>query len=178
MTTTDVVMFCRITVMLVFALSVVGKAQDINAFQEAILDFQLLSPSLSKLFSWIFLSAETLVVLLMITNDGLLLLGFTLAALLLITFAFALVLVLQRHRRVVCNCFGRTEQRISWYDVVRNILLTACSLLGIWTLIAPQQSVSITNVILIALMAICFVIIVTNTAGIVETLRRPIHMMR
>lgn len=177
MTTPYILTFCRITVALIFALTVVGKAQDVTAFQEAILDFQILPPNWSKVFAWTFLGAETLVVLLMGIGGGILLPGFLLAALLLMSFAVALVLVLQRNRRIVCNCFGRTERRISSYDVVRNVLLTACSLLGIWTLLGPQQNLSSADVILVGLMAACFVTFVTSMADVVETLRQPFHVI-
>lgn len=177
MTTPYTLTFCRIAVALVFALTVVGKAQNVTAFQEAILDFQLLPPNWSKALAWTFLSTEALVVLLMVIGGSILLPGFLLAIVLLLSFAIALVLVLRRNKRVACNCFGRTERHISSYDVVRNLLLTACSLLGIWALLGPQQNLSINDVLLVGLMAACFVTLVTGIADVVETLRQPFHVI-
>jgi len=82
---------------------------------------------------------------------------------------------LMRKRRVVCNCFGHSERRISPYDVLRNILLTACSLSGIWALVEPQQGLPATDTMLMGLMAACCVALVTNIADVVETLRQPFH---
>ncbi len=166
-------MFCRITIALAFAISVFGKAQDITAFQEAISDFQILAPDWSKTAAWVFLCAETCGVLLMVIGGGLLLPGFLLAALLLLTFAVALVLVLLNKRRISCNCFGRSQRRISPYDVVRNLLLTACGLVGVWALVETQQALPAIDSLLIGLIATCFVVLVTNMADVIETLRHP-----
>ena len=166
-------MFCRIAIALAFVIAVIGKAQDITAFQEAIMDFQLLAPNWSKAVAWVLLGAETCDVLLVSIGGSLLLPGFLLAALLLLTFAVALVLVLLNKRRISCNCFGRSQRRISPYDVVRNVLLIICSLGGVWTLVETQQIPPAIDSLLMGLIAACFVILVTNIADVVETLRHP-----
>ncbi len=171
-----VLMFCRITIILVFALSLGGKILDIVNFQEAIVDFRLLPTRWSKAAAWTFLGVESAIVLLMAIGGSVLLIGFLLAMALLTVFSAALVLVLQRDIRVTCNCFGRTERRISPYDVARNVLLILCGLVGVWALVSPLQSLSEVEIILIGLMAVCFVVLVTNLADVVGTLRQPFHV--
>jgi hypothetical protein len=166
-------MFCRITITLVFALSASGKALDISSFQESISNFRLLPPGWSKAVAWTLLLAESTVVALMMIGGSMLTIGFSMAAGLLVAFSAALVVALRRNVVTTCNCFGRTEQRVTPYDVARNVLLILCSLTGIWALVEPPQSFSGADIVLVSFMAGCFVALLTNLRNVVETLRRP-----
>ena len=81
--------FCRVTTGLVFAISSFSKARDLAQFQQALLDFQLLSRRLSKLAALFFLCGEGIVVLLIVIGGPVLLPGFALAILLLLVFCAA-----------------------------------------------------------------------------------------
>ncbi len=81
--------FCRMTIGLVFALSSFGKARDFAQFQQAIVRFQPLSRRLSKLAALLFLGGEGAVVLLIVIGGPALLPGFALAILLLLIFCAA-----------------------------------------------------------------------------------------
>jgi hypothetical protein len=172
---TCMLLFSRITLALVFALSCIGKVRNIAAFQDAIEDFQLLPPAWSKALSRIFPTMEFACVLLIVIGGYEIIIGFLLAALLLMIFSGALVMVLQRKKNVQCNCFGLTEQHVSPYDVVRNLLFIVCSLLGIWAFYAPQQSFPWSAIVLIGCLSACFVILATNLSDIIETLKKPFH---
>jgi hypothetical protein len=176
MSATYVLMFCRFTVIVMFVLSVSGKVKNIDAFQKSIEDFQLLPLAWSKVVAWAFLCMEAITILLTVIGGSALLVGFLLSACLLVVFSAALTLVLRRRVRISCNCFGWTERRISPYDVVRNALFILCSLVGLWALASPIQGLSGAEVVLIGFMAVCFVVIVTNLADVVETLRQPFHV--
>lgn len=165
--------FCRLTIGLTFAWAVFGKLRDLSAFREAVVDFRVLPPALSRIAAWVSLLAECATILMLGMGNALLLPGFLLSAGLLLLFSVALGLVLRRKMQVSCNCFGVTERRVSPYDVARNMLLIFCSLVGIWTSLDAVQSVAASDLILLGLMALCLVILVTNLADVVETLRRP-----
>lgn len=173
MLTASVVIFCRIAIATVFALSAVGKVLDVRAFVESVSSFGLLPSSWSRPAAWGFLSAEFAVVFMMGLGGSMLSIGFWLACGLLVAFSIALVGTLQKNERTTCNCFGFTEQQISAYDIVRNVLLVLCSLTGIWALIGPYPTLSTNNTLIIGLMAICFAVIVINLKDVLETLRRP-----
>ncbi len=176
MLTGYVLLFCRIVIALVFIFSATGKLRDVAAFQAAVSDFQILPAKWNKAAAWLFLGAEILVVGLMLLGGNGLLIGFFLAAALLAVFSYALLNALQRKKALICNCFGATEQRISPYDVARNIALIACSLLGIWTVVRSfQYSFSVESIV-VGLMAVSFTLIVTNLAGTVATLRQPVDV--
>jgi uncharacterized membrane protein YphA (DoxX/SURF4 family) len=168
--------FFRMTIALVFALSASGKARNIRAFQEAVFDFRLLPPRWSKAAAWVFLFLEFATVLLIVVGGSFLLAGFALAAGLLMVFSLALLVALRRNPRIVCNCFGRTERRISSYDVARNALLLLCALGGVWVLTLngeSLQTLSGVSIVATGLMVACFTVLVTNLRDVVETLRKP-----
>ena len=171
----DLLAFSRIAIILVFATAFAGKIRDIKNFQETVIDFRLLSVRWSKGMAWIVLATELVTGLCLTTGGRILLLGFLLAVSLLLVFSGALVVVLWRRANISCNCFGWTDRRISLYDVARNTLFSLCSLLGIWASITGSSALSPSGgeIILIGLIATCFVVLVTNLADVVETLRKP-----
>ena len=166
-------MFCRIVIGLVFALSATGKVLDFPAFQASVSNFQILPSGLNKAAAWIFLGAEFTIALLMAIGGSALLSGFVLAASLLVIFSAALVVALRRNTKTTCNCFGRTEQHISPYDVARNTLVVLCSVAGVWALASPHQALYGLEIVLLGLMAACFVVLITNLADVATTLWRP-----
>jgi hypothetical protein len=86
------------------------------------------------------------------------------------------VVALRRNAKMTCNCFGRREQHISRYDVARNALLVLCSVAGVWALTSPHQALSGGEIVLVGLMAMCFVVLITNLADIALTLWRPFNL--
>ena len=173
MIASSLLIFCRLTIGLTFAWAVFGKLRDLSAFREAVVDFRVLPPALSSIAAWVSLLAECAIILMLGIGNTLLFPGFLLAAGLLLLFSVALGLVLRRKRQVSCNCFGVTQRRVSPYDVARNLLLIVCSLVGAWTSLNAVQPVAASDLILLGLMALCLLILVTNLADVVETLRRP-----
>lgn len=177
MTASYGLMFCRIAIAAIFAWSALGKLRDLRGFRDAITAFRLLPRDWSAPLAWGIVGGEVTVVLLMLSGvPALLGMGFTLAVGLLALFAVALIAALRRSLAVSCNCFGGSEQRISWYDVVRNALLSGCCLLGGWLLTLPQRGLTIEETLLLGVMALGFVVLVTHVEDVLETLRRPFEL--
>lgn len=177
MTAAYVVMFCRIAIAATFAWSASGKLRDMPAFRDAINAFGLLPARWSAALAWSFVGGEVVVTLLMTIGwPSLLLPGFVLAVGLLLIFSVALGSVMRRALTVSCNCFGRAEQHVSWYDLVRNGLLIGCGLIGGWSLAAVTRPLTGDELALLAIMALCFVVLVTHVGDIVETLRQPFEV--
>ena len=166
----------RVAIGVVFALSATGKARDIAGFRESVSEFRLLPASWVNAAVWSFLCLECAVVIAMVIGNGLLLLGFILAACLLLTFSMALSLALLKGAKMTCNCFGRTQERISYYDVARNAMLFVCSLAGCWAVFGFSAGLSTSQLILALLMSACFVVFVSNVRAVVETLRQPFRI--
>ena len=133
------VVFCRLVIGLVFALSFIGKVRDIPTFEQTIRRFKLLPGWLSRATALVFLGGEAAVVVAMLPHPRLLSQfwerkvitgGFLLAALMLLAFCAALASVLIRKIYTSCNCFGASEKPVSPYDMVRNVGFIVCALGG------------------------------------------------
>lgn len=166
-------MFCRITIAFLFTFSFSSKILALEDFEVAVRDFKLLPRHWNKTAALLFLGLEFSTAALVTIGSYLLPIGFLLAVVLLTVFSVALVIVMRRDTNVSCNCFGRTERHISYYDVVRNLLLVLCSLIGLYTLRYASQVLARDEIILLALMSIVFVVFVTNLDDVVETLHHP-----
>jgi len=166
--------FCRVAIALVFALAFAGKIRDIRAFQEAVVDFRLLPSNWSRKLAVVFLAMEFLACA-WVVSGLLLLAGFLLATGLLMLFSAGLLTVIRRRMKITCNCFGWTDRRVSGYDLVRNAVLILCSLSGAWASVTASQNLTMGEFGVIALIAVYFVVLMTNLANIVETLRRPFY---
>jgi hypothetical protein len=177
MTEVYLLMFCRIAIAATFGWSALGKLRDMLAFRAAITAFRVLPARWSAPLAWAFVSGEVAVLLLLLSGlPTLWLLGFALAVLLLTLFSTALLSVIRRNMAINCNCFGRSEQQISRYDLVRNGLLLVCCVIGGSLLTAAQLPVSVSATILLGVMSLGFVVLVTHLEDIVETLRQPFEV--
>jgi hypothetical protein len=156
------VVFWRIVIGLVFAVSSIGKARNIPHFTEAITSFRIIPKSLSRSAAPVFLSCEFAVIILMVVGGPLLKTGFLLAAMLLLIFCGALLSALARKIDTSCHCFGASEKPVSAADIWRNVGLIFCALGGYevlaWTK-ENQATLGIIAWIFIGLAASVFVLI-------------------
>jgi len=168
-----VFMFCRITIVLLFLFSSASKALDLRDFVVTIGDFKLLPRRWSKTAAWLFLGSEITAAVLILLGGNVLSLGFLLATALLVTFSLALGMALRRNISMSCNCFGRTERRISYYDLARNGVLILCTVLGLCLCNTAPQNLAISEIIVLVLMSVVFLLFVMNLREIVAALRHP-----
>lgn len=159
--------FCRLTIGLLFAYAFVGKVRDLAGFAQTITSFKLLPPRWSKGVALLFLGGEAAVVVLLLIGGELLPLAFGLALLLLTTFTIALVSVLVRRIQTPCNCFGKRDQPVTYADVWRNAGLVLLSAIGLWTAGQASITLNLVELFLIAVIAIVFVLLWTNLTDIV-----------
>lgn len=163
--------FCRVVIVIVFAVSSVSKAVDIARFRQTIRTFHLLPERLSSGAAILFLVSEFAVAVLAALGGSLLLFGFALAVGLLLLFCLALVSVLVRGIRTSCHCFGQATKQVSHLDIWRNIGFIVCALVGYITLIwtkNSQEPMDLVKWTLIGLAAGVFVMIWTQLAEIVQ----------
>src|SRR6185436_7717970 len=106
MLTTYLLIFCRATLGLLFALSFSGKAPNLPPFERTISNFGIFPARFNRLAAFAFLMGELSVILLMALGGPWLGVGFGLAALLLIIFSLALGSALARRLQVLGNRWG------------------------------------------------------------------------
>lgn len=170
----NLMFFIRIVLLISFSLSFITKVRDIALFDRAIVNFRLLPQMLNWVFSRIFLFSELAIVVCLVLGGNLLLIGFSLSIILLSIFSVALMSVLARNLHISCNCFGASENRVSIYDVWRNIGLIVFASLGWGTLtLANNHYVTPTLLegILSGLVAVVFSSIWTHLGDIIHVFR-------
>jgi hypothetical protein len=166
--------FCRWSIGLTFAVSALGKASAMGSFRNAIVDFGLLPARMTGAVAAAVVGAEGLVAALEAVGSVLASVGFALALALLAGFSAILVRALRKKADVSCNCFGSSERKISWFDVARNAVLALCCAGGLWTAVAGTAvRLSAGPVFALGLAAAGFVIVVTALEDITVMLRKP-----
>lgn len=171
-----VLTFCRVAIALAFTLSSIGKARNLSAFQQAIMNFDILPPTWAAKVAWLFLIGEISVVILVVLGESCMQLGLLLATFLLTMFSAALIIVLLRKKHIACNCFGFTEKHISWYDLVRNGIFILCSILGLslyWSAVGMLNELNWVHLSLVGLTSVSFVIIQINLSEIIQLYTQP-----
>jgi hypothetical protein len=166
--------FCRWSIGLTFAVSALGKAAAMGSFRDALVDFGVLPAPVTGLVAGVVVGAEGLVAALQAAGGVFASAGFALALALLAGFSAILARALRMKADVSCNCFGPAERKVSWFDVARNALLALCCAGGLWT--APGGTavrLSAGPVLALGLVAAGFVIVVTALEDITVMLRKP-----
>jgi hypothetical protein len=147
--------------------SFIGKISDFAAFSEAITNFKFFPGRFSPILSGIFLSGEVVTVALILAGGKLLIFGFTLAILMLITFSLALAFVLIRKIQTPCNCFGPSTKLVSSYDLLRNAGFIACSSIGLGVS-NQSHNLNFAYWMLAAALASIFVLVCLNLRDLLE----------
>ena len=166
--------FFRIVIGIVFFVSALGKLRNFSEFTQTIQRFQILPRMLISPSTWLFISCEITVVILLVLGKQFLVFGFVLAGLLLLIFSMALLSVLIRKISTPCNCFGAGKNPVSVYDIVRNIIFILCALGG-WSLYmgssANYGTPNLLDWILIGFAASAFVMAIVNLGEIVKVFK-------
>jgi hypothetical protein len=167
------VVFFRWTIGLTFAISAIGKATATGSFREAVAAFGVTPRRLNSAIVVATICAEGLIVVLVAVGSVFVVGGFGLALVLLAFFSAVLARALMRKVRTSCNCFGRSQRNVTWYDVVRNGVLGLCSAGGLWCYGPATGHLAIADDLELGLIAAGLMIIVTHLGDIVELLHKP-----
>jgi len=171
------VLLMRVLLLLTFTVSVLAKTRSgpaLAAFRAAVEDFEVVPrPRVGAVVAAV-LAAEAAVVAGLAVGGPLLVPGFAVAAVLLLTFSGVLVRALLRHRRIRCNCFGSAASEVSWFDVVRNGLLLAGAMTGAGAVLAGVRPAgAAADVVLAVPMAGVLLALLLSLHDVVTTVRRP-----
>ena len=124
-------LFCRITIGLIFITSFISKVSNIAALQHTIAQLFTLPSQIYRLAALLILGIELMIVVLVTIGGQLLIYSFALAILLLITFTLTLIFALRGSKPISCNCFGARSLPISRIEVFRNLGLLTCAVSGL-----------------------------------------------
>jgi hypothetical protein len=166
-------LFCRILLAVLFAVSAGGKLMALKDFQLAVAEFRVLPPAWTKPAAVAFVGAELATCGLLAVGGASLALGFALALVLLVVFSAAVGSALARGINLSCNCFGPNDRRLSTYDLGRNALMILAGAAGLWLLGETSHHLRTGEVILIGLMSGVAALLVLHLRDIAGTLRQP-----
>jgi len=167
------IVFLQSTIVSLFLYSAITKGRDLPAFEQAIANFQIMPNKFISFTARAFIGGEILIILLTSCGGNLTILGFMLAAMMLLVFSAALASVLFRKISTNCNCFGRSEKPVTKYDLWRNGGFMACAITG-WALRknhVGQVDLQVIEIILIGLSAVFFIMIWSNLGEIIRVLQ-------
>ncbi|MEM8536022.1 MAG: MauE/DoxX family redox-associated membrane protein [Chloroflexota bacterium] len=169
-----VLVFCRIVIGLLFAISAINKLRDFGSFAQTITRFRILPGHLSTPAACIFVAAEVIITIMMVFGGVWLWPGFLFTILLLVAFSVALGSVLARNIQTSCNCFGNTDKPVSTADIWRNLGFTLCAIGGCVALSIAGTTASSLGLIEWAMMAASatvFVVVWMHLSDIVQLVR-------
>jgi hypothetical protein len=165
--------FGQVLIGATFAASALGKVRDPDGFTQAAAAFRLIPPGRVRVVARLLMVAELLVVALLAVGlvpavSIAVTIGLGTAVVLLIAYTVGLLAVRVRGMTVTCHCFGASPAPVSWWDVVRNVLLVAGAA---WGMAAgnPESRLPAGDGILVAMLALAAALIVTNLTNVVNT---------
>ena len=116
---------CRLTIVLVLAAAVAGKAFALRDLADMIADLLPVPARAARAGAVLVLGAEGLIALLLLAGGGWSRPAMAAAIMLFALFAGFIALALVQRRTVVCSCFGGRGHPLSGWDLVRNLFLIA-----------------------------------------------------
>ncbi len=149
---------CRLVVGLAFAISFYRKAREFEEFQYSLDGFQLVPPSLLRPFAYLILTAEAVLMGLLVAGGAWLMVAFPFAILMLAVFSTAMLSVIVRQIENPCSCFGATDNLISGYDLLRNSGFILLAVAG-WTTAGQSQALPVSVWLLIGAAALGLVLL-------------------
>ena len=123
-----VALFCEILIAAVFLTSGGAKLLNLQSFVETVRRFELLPDSLARFVGYVLPFTEVMLGLLLLVDFyRVLLLGIAVA--LLLTFSFGMAVNLIRGKTdISCGCFGSSKESLTWFLVVRNVVIIGVAL--------------------------------------------------
>lgn len=162
---------CRLYILVVLLAAAAGKARALGRFAETLEVLVHLPARWSRSAAAALTAVELLVALSLLAGGAAAALGMAAALGLFLAFTAVLLVALVQRRAVSCNCFGASEQRISAWDLVRNLLLmAACTA---WFLLGPPAAAPSPGArLLLAGAAVLAFLLSTNLHRLGPLLRR------
>jgi uncharacterized membrane protein YphA (DoxX/SURF4 family) len=115
----------RTAIGIVFLMSFLGKARDVDGFLDSVVDYEILGRRIAIVLGAVVIPLEAVVAISLLTGIQARV-GEVLALVLLGIFTVGVGVNLARGRRVACGCFGaRDKERISTRTMFRLALLAA-----------------------------------------------------
>lgn len=108
-----------------------------SAFIETVHDYRLVPKSLVSVTGYLVISGEAITTIILLSGQ-LLIIGYSICIVLLMSFLTAITINLRRERRIACGCFGNRNDPISLRSVGRIAALLIVALIAAFESIRVQ----------------------------------------
>lgn len=164
---------CQLIVAGIFALAVIGKLRDFDAFVGSVAEFRLVPRPLERPAARAVVSAEASVAVL-VAIPATAIVGLSLAAASFLVFGIAVASVLRRGVPARCRCFGGKGIDLRGAHIARNVVLAAFAGIGAIVLaVAPDTPLTLATSAPSAFLAVAVVAVVAMFDDLVEILAPP-----
>jgi len=167
----ELIVWARWTLAGVMVVASFGKLADRDSFDQAVINYQIFSRAVSRVFAhwvpWLELISAALLLLVHWSMVGALLSGMLLAS-----FSVAAILNIARGRRINCGCMGKlTSEQIGGPLLFRNFLLVGLAFLVGFSS-SVQANVSVVSLFPLFTLVVSTVILLTLFGPGLDFLRK------
>lgn len=163
--------FCRLFVFAVLLFSTLGKGRAFARFRDDLTESLGITVKQATAATLALIVVEGSLAVLLLLNNELTEYAMLGAAMLFLGFTVWISYTVIQDRLVRCNCFGQTEDYISYLDIIRNGILLLAS--GIYLFSPPAVPIPVTVQGLLFGMALSAYLVVTNLKNITLLARNP-----
>jgi hypothetical protein len=148
---------CRLFIFIVLCLAAISKSFTFSQFKQNLIDSFNVKSQFSTTAALLVILAEGGLALMILSNGPLAYISMLGALILFVVFAGVIVVSLIQNKRISCNCFGQSNDTISYFDVSRNLIfIIAC---GFYLLYPNTHSITLSIQLLLGTMAVsCFIV--------------------
>ena len=139
--------FCRLYVATILAIAAFGKALNFFTFQNNLTESFSVSARFTKPLASLLVSLELILAVILFLNTPLVKVAMYVAMLMFIGFTLVLGYYLIQDKLVRCNCFGQSNDKVTYLDLFRNGLIIVA---GIIYLSGPGFGITLPSIVLLA----------------------------
>ena len=170
-TTPYLVEICRLLLGLTLLAAAIGKIANFKQFSSDLSDSLKLSTRWSQPLTSLLIISELLLSILILLNKYYEYMAMAMAAILLSSFTLYIVVSLLQNKLIRCNCFGQSNDSISYFDVSRNLVLIIAAIFYLLN----QQAMAINTLsqFLLGFVALSILLIITHLQELALLTRNP-----
>ena len=170
-TTPYLVEICRLLVGFTLLAAAIGKIATFKQFSSDLSDSLKLSEHWSLSVTSLLVITELLLSMLILLNNHYGYMAMAIAAIMLSGFTLYIFVSLLQDKLIRCNCFGQSNDSISYFDVSRNLVL----MIAASFYLLNQQTIAIDTIsqCLLGFVALSILLIITHLHELTLVTRNP-----
>lgn len=162
---------CRLLTFFILLVAAYSKLYSFRQFRETLTESFNVKSQWSAALGFFIIVVEGVLAITIISNGALTYFAMLGAMLLFVVLTLVILVALIQDKLINCNCFGQSNEKITYFDVARNLIfILAC---GYYLLNDNNQKINLIIQLLLAGMAFSSFLIATNLNSIAMVNRDP-----